>query len=280
MHYSATSAVCSTNFLWRAGLSSCWVDLGRLEGWKRTGLKKAVQKKRRKPNTTQLERSWDYKVFLGGYVSGRDLHHHLGDVHIQCVVSFLTVKMNTKPVHESKQLWSIWIWGFSLDLFFIHSLHCSWNKWTDSDRLEFGLASVAFDPFNSCLSNLHRQMPPLPPKTPHMQGLYQSAIPLEHLSRTSLRKCVSRQDAQLSHYPSKDPFRTLTQIWHEPTHKNVTALTTALPIRKQCRWIALLIFSWCLSLQQSSNFSPSFLDSLQFTQSFCSCRCLLFLFTT
>lgn len=38
VHYSAASVVCSTNFLWRA-------ELGQLEGWKRTGLVKTVQKK-------------------------------------------------------------------------------------------------------------------------------------------------------------------------------------------------------------------------------------------
>ena len=94
------------------------------------------------------------------------------------------------------------------------------------------------------------QMPAFPPKTPHMQGLYWSAVPLAHLSRTSLQKCVSWQDAQFSHYPSKAPFWTLTLISHEPTHQNITASTPALPTTKQGRWIALWIFSWRPSLQQ------------------------------
>lgn len=177
-------------------------------------------------------------------------------------------------------MWSIWIWRFSLDLFFTCSLQCSWNYWAESDRLEFGLASGAFDPFSSYLSNLHRQMPALPPKTPCMQGLYRSVVPLEHLSRTCLPKCVRRQDSQLPRYPSKAGFWTGTQISHELTHKNTTSSTLDLPITKQGGWIALLIFSVHPSLQQSNIFSSSFLNSFLFTHNFCSCRSLAFVFPT
>lgn len=132
------------------------------------------------------------------------------------------------------------------------------------------LSAHAFQTFTD------KRLPSLPR---HFVGLDWSAIPLEHLSRTSLQKCVSRQDAQLSRYSAKAPFWTLTQISQEPTRKNITASTPSLPITKQGRWIALLIFSWRPSLQQSSNFSPV-LNSLQFIQSFCSCRSLAFVFTT
>lgn len=178
---------------------------------------------------------------------------------------------------QIQTMWSIWMWCFSLDLFFICSLQCSWNYWAESDRLEFGLACGGFDPFSSYISNLH--MPALPPKTPCMQGLYQSVVPLEHLSRTCLQKCVSRQDTQLPRYPGKADFWTVTQISHEPTHKNTTASTPDLLIPKQGGWIALLIFSVHPFLQQSNIFSPYFVNSLQFLQSFCSCRSLGFVFT-
>lgn len=145
---------------------------------------------------------------MGG--KSRGLCHHLGGVHIQCVSSFLTEKGSTRSMHESKQMWSIWIWRFCLDLFFICSLQCSWNYWGESDRLEFGLASGAFDPFSSYLSNLHRQMPALPPKTPCMQGLYQSVVPLEHLCRTCLQKCVSRQ----IHSSHVTLVKLISELWH------------------------------------------------------------------
>lgn len=176
-------------------------------------------------------------------------------------------------------MWSIWIWHFSLDLFFICSLKCSWNYWAESDRLEFDLASGAFDPFSSYLSKLHREMPALPPKTPCMPGLYQSVMPLEHLSRTCLQKCVSKQDSQLPRYPGKADCWTVIQISHEPTHENKTASTPDLPISKQGGGIALLIFSVHPSLQKSNIFSHYFLNSLPFIPSFYSCRSLGFVFT-
>lgn len=110
------------------------------------------RKKRVKFNTIQWKRSWDSKM---GEKSRRVICQHLGGVHIQCVASFLTEKVSTWSVHESKQMWSIWIWCFNLHLFFICSLQCSWNYWAESDRLEFGLASGAFELFSSYLSNLH-----------------------------------------------------------------------------------------------------------------------------
>lgn len=224
---------------------------------------------------------YSVKEILGLYNGGklRGLCHHLGSVHIQCVASFLTEKLSTWSIHESKQMWSIWFWCFSLDLFFVHSLKCSWNYWTESDRLEFGLASGAFDPFSSYLSKLHRQVPALPPKTPCTQGLYQSAVPLEHFGRTCLQKCISRRESQLPRCPGKADFWTVIQISHEPTHENTTASTPDLPIPKQGGGISLLIFSVHPSLQKSNVFSHYFLNSLQFIQTFYSCRFLGFVFS-
>lgn len=167
------------------------------------------------------------------------------------------MKVSTKSVHESKQLWSVWIsssFALYISLETTELILTGWN---------LVLLVFAF-PFSSRLSNLHRQIPTLPPKAPRMQGFYQSETPLEHLSRTTLQKHVSRQDVQLSYYPRKAPFWTLTQISHEPTHKNIRASTPALPITKQGGWLALSIFSCCSSLQWSDN-SP-FLNSLQFIE--------------
>lgn len=248
--YSSTSAVSSTKF---SKEQVCLAELILID--RRTGrelcLWRQCRKKLINPKTTHLEWPWDYKA--PRKLKKRPLLP-FGRCS-QSVCSFFLCNENGHKVYTWIQmLWSIWIWDFSLNLFLI----CFW---ANSGRLECGLAPTASNPCSSCFSNLQRLMPAIPIKTPHMQGMYQSAIPLEHLTRASLQKCVNRQDAQLSHYPGKAPFWTLTQISHDPTQKNITASAPTLPFTKQGRWIALLIFPWHPSLRWSSNFSP-FLNSV------------------
>lgn len=208
-YYNTTSVVCSTKFLWRAGLSSCWAAFGRLEGWKRTGL---LWRQCRKKGKTQHYSVRDPGTKRWGGKSRRHLHHHLGGAHFQHVVFFSTVKVGTKSGHESKQLWSIWIWGFSLDLFFICSLHCSGDNWVDSDRLEFGLPGVTFDPFSSPLSNFHRQINAC---SPSQDTLYARLV----LKCNSSGAFEQNQFAEMSQQARCTssciiPVKLLSELWH------------------------------------------------------------------